>query len=193
VKDGHLDVAALAPLLAALPPEQYVRTAVRGGEGFDSRRWPVANDAALARLALRRLGLPPERVDEALAAIDACAGDPARLRPLARMAAARRFAAAGAGPDLFSKLYRDPTPEELAVFAAPAPAAPDSELAAISAVIDACYQAADGLYAYHCHRGVPGMSAQPAATLVASALQGGGLTTAELVAEALELCGSGAR
>jgi hypothetical protein len=170
---------------------------VRGGEGFDSLRWPVARDAALARLAFRRLGLPPERAGETLAAIDACAGDPAELRALARVAAARRFAALGATADLYSQIYRDPSPEELAVFAAAAdhatpatPAAPESELAATVAVTEACYQAADGLFAYHCHRGVPGMSAQPAASLVADALRGGGLTTAELVAEALALCSS---
>lgn len=180
---GEVTAEALAPLLARLPPESYVRTDRRGGEAFDSVRWPVARDAALASLAARRLADP--RLDAALAEIERAAGDLARLRALAREGSARSFRAAGADLSLLSQLWRDAGPAEAAIFAAPP--WPYESARRVELLCHAHHSAAEGLYAYHAHRRLPGSSADAAVALVREALACGRLTIEGLIAAACDL------
>lgn len=189
VRDGLVTLDAIAPLLAKLPPEQYVRTSVRDGEGFDSTRWPIARDAALADLLAQRFDEP--EVAQARAEIAAAAGDRLQLRALARRASARLVASCGGDASLFSQLWSDATPEELALFAEP-PWPPRA--AAIVAELCATHdEAADGLYAYHCHRDLPGPSAEAAAPLARRALEEGRIDARALIDAALALVGGRGR
>lgn len=182
-RDGTVTAEALAPLLSRLPPESFVRTEARGGEAFDSVRWPVARDAALASLAARRLGEPT--LAAAQAEIDAAAGDPARLRALARAASARVFATAGADLEMFQRLWHDAGAEEAAIFAAPP--WPFEAARRVESLCHVHHHAADGLYAYHAYRGLHGPGAEPAAILVRTAIAMGRLTVDELVSAACAL------
>lgn len=182
VRDGVVSEEQLAALLERLPPERHVTTAARGGEAFDSTRWPLAFDAALASFIARRD--PDPAVTRALAAVRAAAGDPVQLRVLARIATARMFAADGGDAAMYSQLFgADPT--ELAVFDA-APAAP-ATARRIAYLHDAHYAASDGLYAYHLHRGLPGPAAESVAHLARRAIDEGLIAVDELVAAALTL------
>lgn len=146
--------AELRGLVAALPAEHYVVTDRRGGEGFDSTRWPVARDAALAREAARRLG--GEEVSAALAAIDGAEGDVEALRRAVKEALGRVLAGGSV---------------------------------AAHALLLAELGAAEGLYAYHVHRRLPGPGAEAAAHVVAAAIAAGRMTAAEVVASASALAG----
>lgn len=183
VRDGAVPLAALTPLLERLPPEQYVATPVRDGEAFDSTRWPLARDAALASLIARRFSEPA--IDQALAEIEAAAGDRQRLRAHARRASARLFAGASADPSIFLKLWSDATPADLADFVGPPWPAPAAAI--VAELCTAHYAAADGLYAYHLHRNLPGTSAEPAAQLARRALDDRRIDARQLVDAALAL------
>lgn len=187
VARGVVTPEQLAPLLARLPEEQYVRTSARGGEGFDSRRWPLAHDAALARFIAGRDDDPA--LARALLELADADGDPARLRGLARLANARLIAAYGGDASMFTQLWGAASPAELAAFTGP-PADP----ASANCVADLCsvhHEAADGLYAYHLHRGLAGAGAEAAARLAERAIAAGRLDARELVAAALGLLGAG--
>lgn len=182
-REGVVSTAQLEPLLSRLPPEQIVRTGVRDGEGFDSRRWPVELDARLASFVARRFGLP--LVDATLAAIERAAGDPRLLRALARQASARVLANAGADFALFSRLWHDADEDDRRVFAAPS--WPLEAAHRVEWLTHAHHHAKDGLYAYHVTRGLPGPGAEAAAHLARAAIEAGHLTAEELVAAAIEL------
>jgi hypothetical protein len=192
VEKGAVPAEALAGLIARLPAEeQFVRTAVRDGYGFDSARWPVAWDAALAQVAARRLPDPEGRIGEVMAAIEEAAGEREVLRGLARRGMARMLAAVGAEEATLLMIWSDATAEDRAVFAeARWSAETASDVAELTA---ATYDAADGLYAYHAHRGVPGPSALPAARLIGRALERGVLSVEELIAAAIALVERAAR
>lgn len=183
IDQGVLAEELLAPLLARLPAEQYVRSPARDGEAFDSTRWPLARDAALARWIAERDDAPA--VARALVELDAAAGACDALQALARLATARMFAAGGADAAMYSQLRSDTSPAELAVFSAPRE---EPEVAArVADLFHAHHAAADGLYAYHVHRGLPGPGAEAAARLAQQALAAGRITRDELVAAALAL------
>ncbi len=175
--------AALAPLLAVLPPEKYISTNLRGGEAYDSTRWPVANDAALASIAAQCLDKPA--LEQALQQIAGVRGDRLSLRALARASTAQSLAAMGGDADVFLMLWPDATPADLALFSAPS-ISPDIA-SMVEALCYAHYQAADGLYAYHVHRGIPGYSAEPAARIVRYAIENGKLHPDELISLAISI------
>lgn len=177
VQDSILTLDALTPLLAILPPDEFVLSNLRDGEAFDSLRWPVAFDAEFATLAARCLDEPT--VLQALQEIEQCRGDRLRLRSLARFSTARALAAMGGDADLFRQLWPDPSIEDLALFSAPR--MPVEIATTIQSLAHAHYQAADGLYAFHLHRRLPGPSANPAASIVKCALEKGTLHVEELV------------
>jgi hypothetical protein len=104
VRDGVLSAEAVAPLIDALPEEKIVQTAVRGGEAFDSTRWPVARDAAIANFAARRLG--ESAIDHALGEIARAGGDRAELDRLAKTALAQWMNAGGEIPTIVVQLYQ---------------------------------------------------------------------------------------
>jgi hypothetical protein len=186
VAKGAVAASAVAPLIERLPAEErFVQTAVRDGEGFDSTRWPVARDAALAQMAARRLPDPDGRIAETLWAIEVAAGDRIALRALTRRSVARMLAAAGGDEALLAKMWRDVTEEDRAVFTEPR--WPLQTANDVMALASAFYEAADGLYAYHAYRGLPGPSAEPAAMVVERALALGTLRVDELLAAALTL------
>lgn len=187
VARGVVTPEQLAPLLGRLPEEQYVRTSARGGEAFDSTRWPLARDAALARFIASRYDDPA--LARALLELADADGDPARLRALARLANARLIAAYGGEVSMFTQVWGAASPAELAAFTGP-PADP----ASANCVADLCsvhHEAADGLYAYHLHRGLAGAGAEAAARLAERAIAAGRLDAEELVAAALGLLGAG--
>ncbi len=183
VKDGVLTEIALAPILAVLPPERYISTNLRGGEAYDSTRWPVANDATLASIAAQCLDKPA--LEQALQQIAGARGDRLSLRALARTSTAQSLAAMGGDADLFLMLWPDATPPDLALFSAPPISAEIASM--VEALCHAHYQAADGLYAYHVHRGIPGPSAEPAARIVRYAIENGKLHPDELIALAMTI------
>ncbi|WP_434426354.1 hypothetical protein [Nannocystis pusilla] len=187
VRDGVVAPELLTPLLARLPPEQYVRTGVRDGEGFDSQRWPVARDAALASVLARRFAAP--EVATARLEVEAAAGDAPRLRSLMRRAGARYVAAAGGEPALFQQWWRDATADDLAVFAEPSWPAPTAAVALN--LCSAYHAAADGLYAFHVHRRLPGPSAEAVVQLFKQALADELIDAAGLVGAAVELVSAG--
>lgn len=183
VRDGVVTREALAPLLARLPPESYVGTAVRDGEGYDSERWPVARDAALASSLARRFDDP--EIGRALTELEHAAGDATRLRAQARRAGARYLAAAGGEPALLERLWPDATADDLAVFGEPAWAVDTAWV--VMNLCSAHHAAADGLYAFHVHRRLPGPSAEAVVRLIRSALDSGRIDLAGLVEAALQL------
>jgi hypothetical protein len=187
VKDAVVTEAALAPLLAVLPPEKFISTNLRDGEAYDSIRWPVARDAALATIAAKCLDEPA--LNQALHQISGARGDRLRLRALARAATAQSLAAMGGDADLFLKLWPDATPSDLALFSTPAISTNVAFL--VEALCHAHYQAADGLYAYHVHRGIPGPSAEPAARIVQAAIEQQKLHPDELIALAISTVSRG--
>lgn len=179
---GLVREQSLAPLLALLPDEQYVRSAARDGEAFDSSRWPLVLDAALAGWIAARSGEPA--VARALGELTAADGDAARLRALMRRANARMFASAGADAAMFLQLWPDAEPAELAAFGEPR-----EDGAVAQRVADLCHAyagAADGLYAYHVHRGLPGPGAEAAARLAEAAIGAGWITVEGLIAAAID-------
>jgi hypothetical protein len=184
IRDGVMNAEALRPLLAVLPPERFVQTAVRNGEGFDSTRWPLARDAALARHAARRWPDPhvPGVLDEIAAVSDAREA----LSELRGRTQARMYAAGGVDVAVFARVWRrEVTDAERQIFQEPAWSADDAQRAAD--LVESHWQAADGLYAYHVHRGLPGPSAEPAARVVASTLGAGLLTISAVVEAAIAL------
>jgi hypothetical protein len=187
IVDGLVSIELLAPLLERLPPEQYVRTALRGGEAFDSRRWPVARDAALAGVLARRFDEP--EIARALVEAEAAAGDAERLRRLMRRAAARLAAASGTEPSLFTQQWSDATADDLAVFSEP----PWSwrVAALVTNLIAAYHAAADGLHAHHVESRRPGVSAEAVANLFCQALLEGRIEVAELIDAAMRSAGAG--
>ena len=183
VQDAVLTTESIAPLLAILPPERFVSTHLRDGEAFDSTRWPVANNAALASIAARCFEDPA--LDKALQDIGRAHGDRLSLRALARTATAQSLAAIGGDADLLLMLWPDATPADLALFSKPRIG---EEIASmVEALCHTHYQAADGLYAYHVARGYPGPSAEAAARIVKRALEMGKLHRDELIAAAVAL------
>ncbi|MCY1061733.1 hypothetical protein [Nannocystis sp. SCPEA4] len=183
VRDGLVTSELLAELCERLPPEQYVRSSARDGEGFDSTRWPLARDAALATTLAERFDEP--EVARALAEVEAAAGAPPQLRALARRANARVLAACGGEASMFTQWWRDATADDLAVFAEPAW---DTRVADIVAALQvAHHEAADGLYAFHVHRGLPGPCAEATARLARRALAEKRVTASELVDAAWQL------
>lgn len=187
VKDSVVTIEALAPLLVLLPPEQFVLTNLRGGEAFDSKRWPVANNAAFASIAARCLDEPA--LTQALQEIELARGDRLHLRALARASTAQSLAAMGADADLFLMIWSDPTPADLALFSAPR--IPSETASSIQDLCHAHYNAADGLYAYHVSRGYAGPSAEAAARLVKRAIEMGTLHMDEVVGIAMGMVGHG--
>jgi hypothetical protein len=187
VRDGVVPLELLAPLLERLPAEKYVRTSVRDGEGFDSQRWPVARDAALARVLAQRFDEP--EIARAIVEVEAAAGDAPRLRALMRRAGARWGAAAGGEPSMFVQWWRDATADDLAVFSEP----PWSSRAAwvVMNLCSAYHAAADGLYAFHVHRGIPGTGAEVVVQLAKQALADGRIDVAGLVAAAEAVVAAG--
>lgn len=183
-REGVVPASLLGPLLSRLPPEAYVGTDRRGGEAFDSRRWPVGRDARMASFVARRYR--DRRVDAMLAAIEGAAGETAPLRALARRASARSLAAAGAGLEVLMMIWPDAVDDDRRCFAE-TPWPLETALC-VEALAHAHYQAADGLYAYHVHRGLPGPGAEAAARLARAAIEAGRVTAAEVVAAAIELC-----
>lgn len=183
LKDGVLTENALAPLLAVLPPEKYISTNLRGGEAYDSTRWPVANDAALASIAAQCLDKPA--LEQALQQIAGARGDRLSLRALARASTAQSLAAMGGDADLFLMLWPDATPADLALFSAPQISAEIAQM--VEVLCHAHYQAADGLYAYHVHRRIPGPSAEPAARIVRYAIENGKMHPDELISLAMTI------
>lgn len=179
VRDGVLAPELLSPVLARLPAEEYVRTE----EAFDSKRWPVARDAALAEFVAARFGDPA--VDQAMCELAGFSGDIERIRARFRTAMARMFRAQGVGPELFLQWTTKPTPSDLAVFDEPPWPAATAEI--IASLCDAHLGAAEGLFAYHAYRGIPGRGAEAAARLARRALADGRITPEELVAAALDL------
>jgi hypothetical protein len=182
---GRLTEEQLAPLLARLPEEQYVQTQVRDGEGLDSTRWPVARDAALAALAARRLPDQDGVIAAAFAAIERAGHDEEAVHALARATFARALAGGGAeGEKVLRVIWSDATPDDLALLALPPLPSPQGGIAQLLINVHQC--AVNGMFAYHCHRGLPGPSAEPAAMLIELALDAGVLTVDELVAAAIE-------
>jgi len=181
IENAVLTRDALAPLLALLPPEQFILTNLRNGEAYDSLRWPVAYDAELATIAAKCLDEPA--LHQALHSIEQARRDRTRLRELARAATAQSLAAIGGDADLFRMLWPDATAEDFALFSAPV--MPSETAASIEALCHAHYNAADGLYAYHVHRRLPGPSAPAAARIVTHAITTGKLHVDELVALAI--------
>ena len=57
--------------------DELVPTGARAGEAFDSRRWPLACNAALATWLAGRFDDPDGRVADTELDIYACDGDPA--------------------------------------------------------------------------------------------------------------------
>lgn len=190
VKESVMTLDVLAPLLTVLPPESFVSTNLRDGEAYDSKRWPVANDAAIASIAARCLDTPA--VHQALQEIEFAVRDRSKLRTLARKSTAQALASAGGNADLLFLIWPDATPSDLAFFSEPA--LPLEMADAIQSLCYAHYNAADGLYAYHVHRGIPGPSAEPAARIVKQAIETGKLHVDEVVSIAVALVtqGSGA-
>lgn len=182
VRDGALSLEQLAPLLARLPPEEYVRTAARDSEALDSKRWPVARDAALATAIALRFADPA--IARTLAEIEACGGDRGRLRALAHTATARVFAASGLDASTYTQ-WSGTAEADLAVFAEPPWPALIAQVAAD--LCNAHHGAAEGLFAYHVHRRLPGFAAEAAARLARRALADGLLDPAALVTAAIEL------
>lgn len=183
VEAGAVPFELMEPLLSKLPEEKIVGTSIRGGEAYDSTRWPVARDAELTRFAARRFALP--ELDAALQEIERAAGDAGRLRTLSRLSLARVFASMGADTEAFQKICSDMTPAEAAVFKEPR-LSPDT-----APLVDYLYRAyhgaADGLFAYHAYRKIPGPSAIPAAQFLLSALKAKKLQPEELVDAAIAL------
>lgn len=180
VRDGAVPIERLAPLLERLPPEQYVR---RGGETFDSRRWPLARDAALARVVAQRFDEP--EIGQALAEADAAAGDAERLRRLLRRAAARLDAASGTEPSTFMQQWPDATADDLTVLSEPSWS---WRVAAIVTNLYAAYHAAaEGLHASHLEGGSPGTSAEAVVNLTCQALIEGRIELEELIDAAMQL------
>lgn len=179
---GVVNDDSLAPLLELLVDEGYVRSSARDGEAFDSSRWPLELDAALAGWIAARWDDPA--VARALGELTVADGDAARLRALTRRADARVFASAGADAAMFRRLWPDAGPAELAVFGEPR-----EDGASAQRVADLCHAyagAADGLYAYHVHRGLPGPGAEAAARVAEAAIGAGRITAEGLIAAAIE-------
>lgn len=186
VRAGTVDVDALRPLLARLPPDdELVLTGARGGEAFDSLRWPLACNAALATWIAGRFDDPDRRLADTELDIHACDGDPGRLRALRRDRLVRRYASAGLDRATIRVIHPDATDAELALVDEPRWPADLAEIAADLVV--AHDEASDGLYAYHVTRGDPGPSAEAAARLATRALVAGRLTVARLVEEACQV------
>lgn len=181
VESSVLTLADLEPLLAILPAERFVLTNLRGGEAFDSLRWPVAHDAELATIAARCLDEPA--LNQAIHTIEQARRDRTRLRDLARASTAQCLAAMGGDADLLRMLWPDATLEDFALFSAPLLPIETAHL--IQYLCHAHYQAADGLYAFHTSRGIPGPSAPPAASIVERAIKAGKLHPDELIALAI--------
>jgi hypothetical protein len=184
LRENLVDAASVERLVARVPAtDEYVRTDVRGGEGFDSKRWPIARDAALARWAALRCPDPDGCIADALARLEVLR-DVASLRALARSMAARQLAGTGMTHELFKKLWRDATGDDLGSLDG---ASPPAGIEIAADVIWAHYQVADGLYAYHVHRGLPGPAAEAAARVIGAALRARLVGVDELVDAALAL------
>ncbi len=186
VRAGTVDVDALRPLLARLPPDdELVLTGARGGEAFDSLRWPLACNAALATWLAGLFDDPDRRLADTELDVYACDGDPNRLRALRRDRLVRRYASAGLDRATVRVIVPDATDVELALVDEPRWPADAAEIAADLVV--AHDEARDGLYAYHVTRGDPGPSAEAAARLATRALGAGRVTVARLVEEACQV------
>lgn len=187
LKESVLTLDVLTPLLTVLPPESFVSTNLRNGEAFDSKRWPVAYDAAIASMAARCIDAPA--LHQALQEIEHAVRDRSKLRMLARKSTAQALASAGGNADVLFVLWPDATPSDLAVFSEPP--LPLEMADAIQSLCYAHYNAADGLYAYHVHRGVPGPSAESAARIVKQAIDAGKLHVEEVVTIAVAMVTGG--
>jgi hypothetical protein len=178
MKSGAVTAEALAPLLALLPEERYVQTSARGGEAFDSTRWPLRVDAELMRLAAGRMPFDP-RLSAALDELDATTGHEP-LRTLSDQTIIRLLMAMGIPKDVIPSWYRSrargdvldqaPWPEPLAQV--------------MHAAAYAKYTAADGLWAYELHRGMR-LAAKTIAEGLEVALRAGALTASELIEAAI--------
>lgn len=184
VRTGSIAEAELAPLLERLPDEEFVRTSARDGEAFDSRRWPLVCNARLATTLVTHLDNPLGQLRATSDVLHACAGDHTRLRLLNRQAFARSLAASGISFEELQSLVPDAGELERAVLAEPRLDPNMAELA--HALVLAHFAAADGLYAYHVARGLPGPAADACARLAQVALERGLITTSELVELAID-------
>jgi hypothetical protein len=189
VHQGLVSEAELASLIARLPEERYVvaSTGLRPGEAFDSTRWPLGRDVALARLAATRLADSSGRVHAMLTELESA--DAATARRVARSTFARWLAAVGSDTSaniaILKRAWSDATTGDLAVLEEPPWPRDVAETAFQLASVHQF--AANGLYAYHAHRRLPGDGAEAAAQLVGRALRASLLTVEELIGAALAL------
>ncbi|MFV8751489.1 hypothetical protein ACNOYE_13170 [Nannocystaceae bacterium ST9] len=179
VRAGTLDADALGKLLRRLPDEHYVSTEARGGEAFDSRRWPLACDAALATWLARMLDDPEGRIAQTEDELDLREGVPEAIDSLARDRMVRLYAAMGMTRAMLVQIMPKLREDELAILAEPTWPLADAQNAADLAA--AHHHALDGLFAYHVHRGLAGPSADAAANLAKRALAAGRIDVAGLV------------
>jgi hypothetical protein len=180
VRDGKLPAAALAPLVALLPEEHWVplATSPTGGT-FDSRRWPLALDAALATFAARTLSVEAPVI---AARIAACPGVEA-LRTYKLVATARGLVGEGATRADLAAIDLAPALVD-AAFATPI--GPTAWLEA--ELVRLHFLAAEGAYPHHVARGLS-PTFELAAQLVARALAVEPPLADRLVAEAIALRG----
>lgn len=151
--------ADVDPLIDLLPADDvWVASAIRNGEAFDSTRWSLAFDAAIARFAAHLLDDETDAIEER---VRACAGLD-ELWCYQRVTFARQFLDSGATPDMLAPLGLEPGVVEEAL-ASPANTAVESELVTIELL------AADGAYAFHATRRILPTS-EPAVRLVARAM-----------------------
>lgn len=184
VEGGLVDEAEAGRLLALLPPEQYVQTDARGGEAFESTRWPSGRDVRLARLALARLPDPGGHLASVAGEIEV-AGGREGLIALQRRMMARMVATAGGDLQMLEMICPGAGADEAPLLSEPP--WPEGAAGLAMQLVLVHLGAADGLFAYHVYRGLPGVSSEAAATLLGEALSRGLLTASELVDEAIAI------
>lgn len=185
----RLEPDAVAGLSARLPEERFVPWK-RGGEAFDSLRWPLDLDASLALAAARALAPSRPELASVVADVMRAGLGAAELRVIARRLLARQLGASGADERTLRAAAPDATDADVRSLADPP--WPAYELALCAALANACYAAADGLPAYDVQRTMARRSAEPAATVVAEALDRGAWDQSDVVAEAERLAALGA-
>ena len=157
---------------------------VRFGERLEEARWPLRNDVALARRAVREYPSLPEKLEPVLALVDRWLAGEAipvdDLRVNWQVAHAIHWGSAFAGharaesDDVFRRIHEDTVPEALVALegAYREPVADVQATEMVTMVASAAYNAAEGWLAYYAHRQVSSpvaISAVRAISIAASA------------------------
>lgn len=182
---GLIDAAELAPLLERLPDEQIVSTAARDGEAYDSTRWPLVCNAQIADELVARL--PDTRGIFAVmrTRLRGCAGRLDLLTALQRELFARWFASMGASFEQLVQVLPSAGERERALLGEPPWDAGAAQLALWW--VTSHQSAAEGLFAFHVHRRLPGPGAEACAWLARHALEQGCIDRAALVQLAIDV------